>query len=528
MDLWGVGVTINWDVSDSISVRSITSYRDLASETLNDSDHAPIPVNEVADMLNQEQFSQELHLMGTLLDERMNWILGLYHFIISGANIDNTSQAVFGQFTWDMTDEFSLTAGFRYTDEDKTAIVTPDIQIAYCADERFGCPPFVIPSNPLTIVAPGESKATASELTPYLNISYGVNEDLLVYGSYSEGFRSGGFAQRITPPTRPSLPTFEPEFVTVYEAGFKWSGMDNTVRMTGAVFYTDYENLQTTVHEGAGPVSRRAPARTARTYRRDLDRRERAMTQMTAVVSGGSSGIGEAICQHLLEADYRVISLSRSPPAFRHRNLEFHSVDLTDLRATQEVADDIASRHEVTSVVNNAGAVNAKLLEEATVEDLHGLTNLHIGSAMILTKAALPAMKAARFGRIVNMSTRAILGLATRTCYSGTKAALVSITRTWAMELGPYGITVNCIAPGPVISKMFTEVVPEDSAVARALADLIPVKRIGNPDDCARATMFFLDPKNSYISGQLLFVCGGSSMGSLIDGGLNSAMFADD
>lgn len=252
------------------------------------------------------------------------------------------------------------------------------------------------------------------------------------------------------------------------------------------------------------------------------------MEQMTAVVSGGSSGIGDSICKHLLDADYKVISLSRRVPRFEHDNLDYYTVDLMDLQATQDVADEIAAKYSVTSVVNNAGIVNAKILEEATVDDLHGLTNLHVGAAMILTKAALPAMKEAKFGRIVNMSTRAILGLATRTCYSGTKAALVSITKTWAMELGPHGITVNAIAPGPVHSEMFDEVVPEGSDVSKALADLIPVRRIGIPDDVARATLFFLDPKNSYISGQLLFVCGGSSVGSLIDGGLKAAMAASD
>ena len=252
------------------------------------------------------------------------------------------------------------------------------------------------------------------------------------------------------------------------------------------------------------------------------------MEQMTTIVSGGSSGIGESICRHLLDAGYEVINLSRRAPRFGHHNLHYYQVDLMDLRATQDVANEITAKYSVTSVVNNAGIVNAKILEEATVDDLHGLTNLHVGAAMILTKAALPAMKEAKFGRIVNMSTRAILGLATRTCYSGTKAALVSITKTWAMELGPHGITVNAIAPGPVNSEMFNEVVPEGSDVSKALAAMIPVRRIGNPDDVARATMFFLDPRNSYISGQLLFVCGGSSVGSLIDGGLNAAISSDD
>lgn len=252
------------------------------------------------------------------------------------------------------------------------------------------------------------------------------------------------------------------------------------------------------------------------------------MTERTALVTGGSSGIGAAICRHLAEADYRVVNLSRRSPERAHRNIVHYSVDLSDPEATRQAAEEIAGKFAVTSIVNNAGTVRAKPIEEVSPDDLAALTNLHVGAAIILTQAMLPAMKAANFGRIVNMSTRAILGLATRTCYSGTKAALVSITRTWAMELGRHGITVNAIAPGPVVSEMFSEVVPNGSAVFDALSGMIPVRRIGSPDDVARATMFFLDPANSYVTGQLLYVCGGSSMGSLIDGGLNSAMQSSD
>ncbi|WP_414902250.1 SDR family NAD(P)-dependent oxidoreductase [Sphingomonas flavalba] len=252
------------------------------------------------------------------------------------------------------------------------------------------------------------------------------------------------------------------------------------------------------------------------------------MTERTALVTGGSSGIGAAICQHLAEAGYRVVNLSRRKPASAHSAIVHYSVDLSDLEATRQAAAEIAATYPVTSIVNNAGVVRAKPLEEVAIADLDALTRIHLGAAIILTQAMLPAMKAAGFGRIVNMSTRAILGLATRTCYSGTKAALVSITRTWAMELGRHGITVNAIAPGPVVSEMFSEVVPTGSPVFNALSNLIPVGRIGSPDDVARATMFFLDPANSYVTGQLLYVCGGSSMGSLIDGGLNAAMQSHD
>jgi NAD(P)-dependent dehydrogenase (short-subunit alcohol dehydrogenase family) len=235
----------------------------------------------------------------------------------------------------------------------------------------------------------------------------------------------------------------------------------------------------------------------------------------TAVVTGGSAGIGKAICEHLLEAGYTVISLARRDPDFTHKKLHSYKVDLADPAATRKAAELMARDHNVTNVIHNAGVIRAALLEDVTGEDLEVLTHLHMGAAITLAQAALPAMKAAKFGRIVNMSTRAVVGLPTRTVYAGTKAALISMTRTWAMELGQHGITVNAIAPGPVVTDMFTDVIPEASGKAAAIAQSLPMRRLGRADDVARAVMFFLDPQNDWITGQTLFVCGGASLGGL-------------
>ncbi len=235
----------------------------------------------------------------------------------------------------------------------------------------------------------------------------------------------------------------------------------------------------------------------------------------TAVVTGGSSGIGAAICGALLKAGYRVISVALEPPAEAHENLLAYSVDLSDPDATVQLADEIAASYSVTNLVNNAGVIQPALIENVTLDDLEKLTNLHLAAAITLTQAFLPAMKSAAFGRIVNMSSRAVVGLNERTVYGATKAALISITRTWAMELGPHGITVNAIAPGPIVTPMFTDVMSAESDTAKALAQSLPRRRLGRPEDIARATMFFLDPANDWVTGQTLFVCGGSSLGSL-------------
>jgi NAD(P)-dependent dehydrogenase (short-subunit alcohol dehydrogenase family) len=233
-----------------------------------------------------------------------------------------------------------------------------------------------------------------------------------------------------------------------------------------------------------------------------------------AVVTGGSTGIGASICTHMLDAGYHVISLSRREPA--DDRCEHVEVDLFDPIATTQAAQDIAERHAITHVVHNAGAVQAALLADVTSNDLAALTQLHLNAALALTQAALPSMRAAGFGRIVLISSRAALGLASRTAYSATKAGMIGMARTWALELAPDGITVNVVAPGPIReTEMFHDVIPADSAREEALAAAIPVKRLGAPDDVARAVMFFASPASSFITGQTLFVCGGSSIGSI-------------
>jgi NAD(P)-dependent dehydrogenase (short-subunit alcohol dehydrogenase family) len=134
---------------------------------------------------------------------------------------------------------------------------------------------------------------------------------------------------------------------------------------------------------------------------------------------------------------------------------------------------------------------------------------------VLLMQATLDAMKTAQFGRFVIITSRAMLGLATRTAYAATKSAQLGLVRTWAIELGAHGITVNAVAPGPVVTDMFTEIVPENSDAASRIAESIPVKRLGRPDDVARAVMFLLSPDNGFVTGQNLFVCGGASLGSL-------------
>jgi NAD(P)-dependent dehydrogenase (short-subunit alcohol dehydrogenase family) len=238
------------------------------------------------------------------------------------------------------------------------------------------------------------------------------------------------------------------------------------------------------------------------------------MSERTAVVTGGSTGIGAAICAALLAGGYRVINLARRPAA--DPRIENLCVDLADRAATRAAAAQIAARHAVTTLVHNAGLIRAALLEDVQLEDLDYLEQVHLGAAITLAQSFLPAMKAARFGRIVLIGSRAALGLQTRTSYSATKSGMTGMARTWALELGPHGITVNCVAPGPIAdTEMFQAVVPAGSEKEQHIAAGIPVRRLGTPADVARAVMFMVDPGNGFVTGQTLMVCGGASLGSL-------------
>jgi 3-oxoacyl-[acyl-carrier protein] reductase len=235
------------------------------------------------------------------------------------------------------------------------------------------------------------------------------------------------------------------------------------------------------------------------------------------VLTGASSGIGLAAAQALLERGYEVISLARRPCPLRAERLRSVLVDLTDADATRAAALEIAAETPATTIVHCAGAIREKPLEDVTPTDLLALSNLHIVAAVSLVQANLPAMKAAHFGRIILISTRAVLGLAKRTAYASTKAGMLGLARTWALELAPHGVTANVVAPGPIAdTEMFEEIIPVGSPKAMAAARQIPVGRFGTPGDVARAVMFFADPETSFITGQTLFVCGGTSVGSIV------------
>jgi 3-oxoacyl-[acyl-carrier protein] reductase len=136
---------------------------------------------------------------------------------------------------------------------------------------------------------------------------------------------------------------------------------------------------------------------------------------------------------------------------------------------------------------------------------------VNLDSQFICSKAVLPHMAENRSGRIVNIGSRAWLGNRGQAAYSASKGAVVSLTRSLALEYARKGVTVNAIAPGIVETPLFASLAPD---VQEGLKKSVPMERIGRPEDIAQAVRFFAEPGASYVTGQLLYVCGGRSLAS--------------
>ena len=238
----------------------------------------------------------------------------------------------------------------------------------------------------------------------------------------------------------------------------------------------------------------------------------RTSLQTAALDPGGPRGIGAASVQKLLARGLPAVILDREAPA-EASAARFVQCDLTDLAATQAALARIAEENAILWLVNNAGIAAPATLEETTIEDFDRVVAINLRACILSAQAALPAMKAAGKGRIVTISSRAALGKELRTAYSATKAGVIGLTRTWALELAPHGITVNAIGPGPIETELFKSANPHNSPRTQAIIRGVPVQRLGQPEDIAHAADFFLSDGASFVTGQVLYVCGGMTVG---------------
>ncbi len=234
-----------------------------------------------------------------------------------------------------------------------------------------------------------------------------------------------------------------------------------------------------------------------------------------ALVTGGSRNIGRAICERLVEDGYEVIQFDLVEPENPEAG-RFVEVDLGDEALTAEALSALVAEGPVTRLVNNVGIFHAAGIDKIDLADFDRVIRINTRTAIQCTQALVPGMREARFGRIVSIASRAAQGMAKVTAYGASKAAIATMARSWALELGADGITSNSIAPGPIDTVMLRAANPPGSPQHQQLMATIPVGRVGQPADIAHAASFLLDESTGFVTGQALFVCGGMSIGRLL------------
>ena len=244
------------------------------------------------------------------------------------------------------------------------------------------------------------------------------------------------------------------------------------------------------------------------------------LTGRAALVTGGSKGIGKAIASIFAQAGAEVML------AARHENelqataeeirrasgarVEYAVVDMTRRSDVAHLAERaVATLGKVDILVNNAGANLPQAIDAIRDEDWDRLVELNLTSCMALSRAIAPGMKERRWGRIIHMSS--IMGLGStpaRNAYSATKSALLGLARAMALDLGPYNITVNCIAPGPIATDMPMSILSKEQQAV--LAARTAFNRWARPEELAGPALLLASEAGSFVTGTVLVVDGGA------------------
>jgi len=245
------------------------------------------------------------------------------------------------------------------------------------------------------------------------------------------------------------------------------------------------------------------------------------MTHQVAIVTGGGSGLGLAIAKKFTAKGIYTIIIGRTEAKLIHAckilgdKSSYEICDLSDLNTIPELIDNIKDKNEhIDILVNNAGIHLKKPLVEVSDEEYHQVVLTNQKSVFSITREVAKVMISRKSGVILNISSMASqYGIPNVIAYTASKSAIEGMTRAKAVELAPYGIRVNCIAPGFIYSEMSSKALDDDPERKEKVLGRTPMGRLGMPEDIANAAYFLCSEEAGYITGAILPVDGGNSIG---------------
>ena len=289
---WGLSGTIDFDLSDTAALKSITAYREGHWLSGLDVDGSPINMFHVSFDQDQWQFSEELQLTGSALDKRLNYVAGLYYFKEKGTLLDlvtfgegmnqidgpnyleTQNYAAYGQIDFRPIPLIGITLGGRYTHEDKSfeggqqelnglfyklagcstvnGVVSPNLVLPNGQTCRVALG-YPTDANPLRVYPEGINRLKFNNFSPKVGVQLHPSDDIMVYGSWSKGYKTGGWTTRVTTPQTTAF-SYTPEKATTYEVGIKATLLDRRLQINAAAFTTDYKDIQLNYQAGSSPT----------------------------------------------------------------------------------------------------------------------------------------------------------------------------------------------------------------------------------------------------------------------------------